>query len=84
MRLSNKLNFIKLKSFRVLKVLELVMYKLNLPDSIRIIRIWYILVLELVDSEASFMEKVLNINLKSQEKVWEIKKILDIGLIINN
>ena len=30
------------------------------------------------------MENIPDINPKSQEKVWEIKKILDIGLIDNN
>ena len=29
------------------------------------------------------MEDILNINPESQEKVWEVKKILDIGLINN-
>ena len=44
MRLSDKLNFVKLEFFRILKVLELVIYELDLPDSIRITRIRYILV----------------------------------------
>ena len=39
----------------------------------RIIRIHYILVLKLVDPEASLIKNILNINPKSQEKVWEIK-----------
>ena len=47
-------------------------------------RIRYILVLKLVDSEVSLMEDVLDINPKSQEKVWKIKRILDIGLINNS
>ena len=64
-RLSNKLNFTKLESFKVLKVLGLVMYKLDLLDSMRIARICYILVLELVDLEATLIENILNINLKS-------------------
>ena len=29
------------------------------------------------------MEDILDINPESQEKVWEVKKILDIGLINN-
>ena len=33
MRLSNKLYFTKLESFKIIKVLELVIYKLDLPDS---------------------------------------------------
>ena len=49
-----------------------------------IIRIRYVLVLKLVDPEASFIKDILNINPKSPKTVWEIKKILDIGLINNN
>ena len=44
----------------------------------------HILVLELVDPEASLIKNVPNIKPESQEKVWEIKKILDIGLIDNS
>ena len=50
----------------------------------RITRIRHILVLELADPEAPLIEDVPDINLKSQEKIWEIKKILDIGLINNS
>ena len=60
------------------------MYKLDLPNSIRITKIRYILVLKLADSEAPLIENILNINLKSQKKVWEIKKIINLGLIDNN
>ena len=35
----------------------------------RIMRIRYILVLKLVDLETPFMEKIPDINLKSQEKI---------------
>ena len=65
MRLSNKLNFAKLESFKILKVLGLVTYKLDLPDSIKIMRIRYILVLKLADLEAPLMEDILDINSKS-------------------
>ena len=47
-------------------------------------RICYILVLKLVDLEAPLIENISDINPKSQEKVWEIKKIIDLGLIDNN
>ena len=52
MRLSDKLDFAKLDFFKIVKVLGLITYKLDLPDSIRITRIHYILVLKLVDPEA--------------------------------
>ena len=60
------------------------MYRLDFPDSMRIMKIWYILVLELVDPEAPFIKNIPDINPKSQEKVWKVKKIFDIGLINNN
>ena len=84
MRLSNKLNFAKLGPFKILRVLGLIIYKLNLPDSIKITRIRYISVLKLVNPEAPLIENIPDINPKSQEKIWEIKKILDIDLINNN
>ena len=68
----------------IIRVLKLVTYKLDLPDSMRITRIRYILVLKLVDLGTPFIKNVPDINPKSQEKVWEIKKILNIGLINNS
>ena len=68
-RLSNKLNFAKLESFKIIKVLGLVIYKLDLLDSMKIMRIRYILVLELVNLEIPLIEDIPDINLKSQEKV---------------
>ena len=50
----------------------------------KIIRIRHISVLKLVDPEAPLIKNILDINLKSQKKVWEIKKILNTGLINNN
>ena len=41
------------------------MYKLDLPDSMRITRIQYILVLKLVDPAAPLIENIPDINLKS-------------------
>ena len=84
MRPSNKLNFAKLEPFKIVKALGLIIYKLDLSDSMQIIRIHYISVLELIDPEAPLIKNILDINPKSQEKVWEVKKILDIGLINNN
>ena len=69
MRPSNKLDFAKLKSFKILKILKPVIYKLDLSDSIRIIRIRYISVLKLVDLEAPLIKNISDIDLKSQKKV---------------
>ena len=68
-RLSNKLNFTKLESFKIIKVLELVIYKLDLLNSMRITRIRYILVLKLVDLEVPLIEDISDIDPKSQRKV---------------
>ena len=64
-KLSDKLDFTKLEPFKIVKVLGPVTYKLNLPDSIRITQICYILVLKLADPEAPLIENILNINFKS-------------------
>ena len=50
----------------------------------RITRIHHISVLKLADPEAPLIENILDINPKSQKKVWEIKKILNTGLINNS
>ena len=62
----------------------MITYKLDLPDSIKITRIRHILDLKLVDPEALLIKNIPDISLKSQEKIWKVKKILDIGLINNN
>ena len=64
-RLSNKLNFAKLGFFKILRVLEPVIYKLDLLDSIKIIRIKYVLILKLADPEAPLIKDILDINFKS-------------------
>ena len=69
MWLSDKLDFAKLGPFKILKVLELVTYKLDLLDSMKIMRIRHVLVLKLVDLEVFLIKNIPNINPKSQEKV---------------
>ena len=71
------MDFAKLGSFKVVKVLGLIMYKLDLLDSMRIIKIHYILVLKLVDPEVPPIKSILDINLKSQKRIWKIKKIIN-------
>ena len=83
-RLSNKLDFAKLKPFKIIKILGLITYELNLLDSIKITKIRHISVLKLVDPEAPLIKNISDINPKSQKKIWEVKKILNIGLINNN
>ena len=59
------MNFAKLGSFKISRILGLVIYKLDLLDSIKIIRIRYILILKLVDPEAPLIENIPDINFKS-------------------
>ena len=53
----------------MIRVLELTIYKLDFPDSMRIIRIRYILVLKLVDPDIPIIKDISDIDPKSQEKV---------------
>ena len=48
-----------------MKVLGPVTYKLDLPDSMRITQMRYILVLELVDPEVPLIEDILDIDPES-------------------
>ena len=50
----------------------------------QITQIHYILVLKLIALDASLIKDVPDIDPKSQEKGWEVKKILNINLINNN
>ena len=65
MRPSDKLDFTKLGFFKIIKVLEPVIYKLNLLDSMRITKIRHVLVLESADPEAPLIKNIPDINLKS-------------------
>ena len=65
MRLSNKLDFVKLESFKILKVLGLVIYKLDFLSSIKITRIRYVLVLKLVDLEVLLITDIPDIDPES-------------------
>ena len=78
------MDFAKLEFFKITKVLKLVTYKLDFPNSIKITRIYHILVLKLADPEALLIKDMPDINPKSQEKVWEVKKLLNTDLINNN
>ena len=64
------MDFTKLNPFKILKVLGPVIYKLDFPDSIRITRIYYILILKPIDPDAPLMENIPDINPKRQKKVW--------------
>ena len=65
MRLSNKLDFTKLEFFQIIKVLGSVTYKLDLSDSIKIMRIRYILVLKLADPDIPLIKSIPDIDPES-------------------
>ena len=50
----------------------------------KIIKIRHVSVLKLADPEALLIEDMPDINPKSQEKVWEVINIINLGLINNN
>ena len=45
------------------------MYKLDLPDRMRIMRICHILILKLAEPEAPLIKNIPDINPKSQKKI---------------
>ena len=59
-------------------------YKLKLLEYIKILCVQYISVLEPADPDILVIEDTPDIDPKSQKKMWEVNKILDIGLIDNN
>ena len=60
------------------------MYKLKLLKYIKILRVRYIFILRSADPDILIIINTLNIDSESQEKIWKVKKILNLGLINNN
>ena len=67
-RPSNKLNFINLRPFKILKILRPITYKLNLLAHIKITQVQHISVLKLTYPDTPLEEYTPGINLNSQEK----------------
>ena len=69
--MNNKLNYKKLKFFKIKKILELINYKLILFKIINIYSIFYILLLELTFSSVFAMPitKIDLINLNAEYKI---------------
>ena len=59
------MDFARLGPFKIVRILGPIIYKLELPDRMKITRIRYISVLKLADLEASFIENIPNIDPKS-------------------
>ncbi len=76
-RSSNKLNHTKLKSYKILKIKELINYKLNLSTFIKIHLIFHIYLLEFADLNTLIQTKFSEINSKSQNIEYKVKNILN-------
>ena len=76
-RSSNKLNYTKLESYKVLRFKESVNYELELLKSMKIHSIFHIFILEPADSETSLQINSSDINSESQVEEYEVEEILD-------
>ena len=74
-RLSNKLNYTKLKSFEILKVKRLVNYKLNLLAYMRIHSIFHIFLLESANQNTLIQVKTSEIDSENQDVKYKVKNI---------
>ena len=76
-RLSNKLNHIKIKSFKIIRNIKEVSFELKLlKDMQQKHSIFHILLLEPASDKVSVLEQVLNNCLIEQEDQYKVKKIL--------
>jgi len=82
-RSSNKLNHMKLRSYKILEIKKLINYKLNLSAFMRIHLIFHICLLKSANVNTSIQTESSEINLKSQNVEYEVEDILDQQDIIN-
>ena len=54
------------------------MYKLRLPDTIKIINKFYVSLLELADTETPLITEVSELDLETKEVLYNVETILDI------
>jgi len=76
-RSSNKLNHMKLESYKILEIKESINYKLNLSASMRIHSIFHICLLKSANANTSIQTESSEIDLKSQNVKYEVEDILD-------
>ena len=76
-RSSNKLDHIKLKSFKILKAKKSVNFKLNLSTFMRIRSIFHIFLLKSAHSNTLIQTESSEIDLESQNVEYEVKNILN-------
>ena len=74
---SDKLDCVKLKPFEITKVLEPVVCELRLPDTMKIINKFYILLLEPVNAETPLMTEVPELDPETKEVLYNVETILD-------
>ena len=72
------MDYIKLELFKIIKVLELVINKLRLLDTIKIINKFYILLLESADAKTPLIIEILELDLETEKVLYNIETILDI------
>ncbi len=76
-RSSNKLNYTKLESYKILEIKELINYKLDLSAFIKIHSIFHICLLKSADLNASIQTESSKIDSKNQNIEYEVKNILN-------
>ena len=76
-KLSNKLNHIKLRPFKILKTKKSINFKLNLLTLMRIHSIFHIFLLKSVDPNTLIQTESSEINSESQNVEYEVKNILN-------
>ena len=76
-RLSNKLNHIKLKSFKILETKKSINFKLNLSTFMRIHSIFHIFLLKSADPDTLIQTEPSEINSENQNVEYEIENILN-------
>ncbi len=74
---SNKLNYIKLESYKILKIKELINYKLNLSTFMKIHLIFYICLLKSADLNTLIQTESSEIDSKNQNIEYKVKNILN-------
>ncbi len=76
-RSSNKLNHIKLKSYKILKIKELINYKLNLSAFMKIHSIFYICLLKSADANTLIQTESSEIDSENQNVEYKVENILN-------
>ena len=76
-RSSNKLNHMKLKSYKILEIKESINYKLDLSASMKIHLIFHICLLKSVNANTLIQTKSSEIDSESQNVEYEVEDILN-------